>query len=83
MDSIACKLSDRPAGDQIQRSAGCLAGADSGESPISEIIFAADGRIFVHGLSRELLTILQAICPSEHPLQAIAPEGDAIKISPP
>jgi len=41
------------------------------ESRLTEITLAADGRVFVFGLSREVLDILRDLCPPEHPLRAI------------
>ena len=41
------------------------------ETRITEITLQPDGRIFVFGLSREVLALLLEICPSDSPLHAI------------
>jgi hypothetical protein len=45
------------------------------ESRITEITLQPDGRIFVFGLSREVLAILQDLCPAEHPLLELSAEN--------
>jgi hypothetical protein len=44
------------------------------ETTITEITLQPDGRIFVFGLSREVLAILQDLCPADHPLREISAE---------
>jgi hypothetical protein len=44
------------------------------ETSVTEITLAADGRIFVFGLSREVLAVLREFCPLDHPLLAIPTE---------
>jgi hypothetical protein len=42
------------------------------ETSITEITLQPDGRIFIFGLSREVLDILRELCPKEHPLLALS-----------
>lgn len=52
------------------------------ESRISEITLQPDGRIYVFGLSREVLNILEALCPPDHPLREIAADESACENAP-
>jgi hypothetical protein len=45
------------------------------ETAITEITLAADGRIFVFGLSRDVLAVLRDLCPRDHPLLAVPIES--------
>jgi len=47
------------------------------ETRITEITLQPDGRIFVFGLSREVLDILRDLCPATHPLRKLAVEQPA------
>ncbi len=47
------------------------------ETNITEITLLPDGRVFVFGLSREVLALLQKFCPAEHPLRAVPVEPPA------
>ena len=44
--------------------------AADGETSLTEITIASDGRIFVFGLSGEVLEILAELCPNNPVLQA-------------
>ena len=44
------------------------------ESRMTEITVQPDGRIFVFGLSREVLAILRDLCPADHPLLELSAE---------
>jgi hypothetical protein len=41
-----------------------------GETSITEITIASDGRIYVFGLSKEVLELLAELCPNSPVLQA-------------
>jgi hypothetical protein len=51
------------------------------ETTITEITLQPDGRIFIFGLSREVLAILQDLCPADHPLREISAEDSTWETS--
>ena len=51
------------------------------ESRITEITLQPDGRIFVFGLSREVLAILQDFCPADHPLLELSADDSTCENS--